>query len=116
MKRNRLFVLLVTLLLFLGVQNGFSQRMVSWDKGNHFVAGTIIGGVGATLSTRPVLAGTICGLGAGIAKEWHDHRYHNAGFDAADVIFTTAGGIASGLIIRKLRTILFNKHHKNKRK
>lgn len=116
-RRNRLIVLCLTLLLFLQGERGLSQDVLTWNHGQHFTAGLIIGGVGATLSNRPVLAGSVCGLGAGLAKEWHDHHYHGARFDAHDAAFTFAGGIVSGLVVKKLRTVLFNKHkHKKKRK
>ncbi len=102
-------------LLVLGVC-GFAkaQITISKDKPKHFAAGAVIGGIGGYAAHRIfnrdnikanrywTWAGAVgSSLAAGLAKEAYDKADYGV-WDNNDVLFTTLGGIVSGLALELL--------------
>lgn len=104
MKKNFLFVLLLCLCGMIS-----KAQEISKDKYLHFGAGVVIGGIGGYASHKIfdgdsywTWTGAVgSSLAAGIVKESMDKAEYGV-WDNNDILFTTLGGVVSGLALELL--------------
>ncbi|WP_405383289.1 hypothetical protein [Maribacter sp. LLG6340-A2] len=97
----------IVFVTFLFLINFQAQGQGSDDAVKHFGAGIVIGGVGGYAAHKIfegkrgwTWAGAVgTSLGAALAKETFYDKPRGASFEGRDVLFTTLGGIVSGLVL-----------------
>lgn len=97
------FAVLVSLMLFAACHSCQGQT-IRTDYKDHFLVGTMAGMTGAVIDVKrekPVLSAAVTGLSIAIYKEViYDFAMDKGTFEVADILFTTAGAVATGLMVK----------------